>query len=347
MFISIIFSTLSLFLLSENRGLTVEAFSPRRINQRNVAHNPSSTSFNFGSPFSEIRLKNRRLPGAYQPNRSTVSFSQLCMASVGIFFGTSTGNTEEVADLLAKRMQEEGIEVAGPTNISSVQGKVYKEFQKYNSLILGTPTWNTGADEERSGTEWDEIYYGEIDSVDFSGKNVAVFGLGDQSSYAENYADATGELYDVFQSKNCKMFGHTAIEGYEHEESKAVRDDKFCGLLCDGVNQQELSEKRVKNWITQLLSEGFFEENTQSEVTVEPVVVIEKLNGKEVAGETIAVIEELNGAIEKKVPERPPVAVDGLEKNAQTSESDFTPHFNPRTGKTMWISADGRMSYFS
>jgi flavodoxin I len=28
--------------------------------------------------------------------------------------------------------------------------------------VVGTPTWHTGADTERSGTGWDEIYYGEM-----------------------------------------------------------------------------------------------------------------------------------------------------------------------------------------
>ena len=61
---------------------------------------------------------------------------------------------------------------------------------------MGTPTWNTGADTERSGTGWDEIYYSEMQDLSnvVAGKKVAVFGLGDSVSYSENYADATGEV---------------------------------------------------------------------------------------------------------------------------------------------------------
>ena len=51
-----------------------------------------------------------------------------------------------------------------------------------------------GADTERSGTGWDEVYYGEMENLQLSGKKVAVFGLGDQISYSENYADASGEV---------------------------------------------------------------------------------------------------------------------------------------------------------
>merc|ERR1711933_506715 len=88
---------------------------------------------------------------------------------------------------------------------------------------------------------------------------------GDQVSYAENYADASGELHDGFESLGCQMIGHTKIDDvYEHEASKAMRtaDDgsvKFCGLLCDAVNQEDLTEGRVQNWIEQLKKEGLLE----------------------------------------------------------------------------------------
>jgi len=31
------------------------------------------------------------------------------------------------------------------------------EFEGLDGIICGIPTWNTGADEERSGTAWDSI----------------------------------------------------------------------------------------------------------------------------------------------------------------------------------------------
>ena len=74
-----------------------------------------------------------------------------------------------------------------------------------------------------------------MQDLSLSTKKVAVFGLGDQESYAENYADATGELHDVFEKLGCTMMGYTSQEGYDHEASKAIRGDLFCGLLCDMV----------------------------------------------------------------------------------------------------------------
>jgi flavodoxin I len=61
-------------------------------------------------------------------------------------------------------------------------------------LYLSNRLIYTGADTERSGTGWDEIYYGEMQDLNIAGKKVAVFGLGDSVSYTENYADASGEV---------------------------------------------------------------------------------------------------------------------------------------------------------
>ena len=124
--------------------------------------------------------------------------------------------------------------------------------------VVGTPTWNTGADTERSGTGWDELYYNQLPAMKavLADKKVAVFGLGDQVSYSDNYADATGELFDVFESLGCRMMGAWSQEGYEHDDSKAIRGDKFCGLLLDMVNQEDLTEERVIQWVAQLKAEG-------------------------------------------------------------------------------------------
>ena len=52
---------------------------------------------------------------------------------VGIFYGTSTGSTEEAAQLIA---QEFGQDAAGPFDIDSIQGKVGAEFGKFDALVV-------------------------------------------------------------------------------------------------------------------------------------------------------------------------------------------------------------------
>jgi flavodoxin I len=46
-----------------------------------------------------------------------------------------------------------------------------------------------------------------------------------------------------------------SIEGYEFTESKAFRDGKFVGLALDEDNQSDLTEERIKKWVSTLKTE--------------------------------------------------------------------------------------------
>ena len=52
--------------------------------------------------------------------------------------------------------------------------------QLYHYLIFGIPTWDYGELQE----DWEEMWP-ELDSLDLSGKEVALYGLGDQQGYPE------------------------------------------------------------------------------------------------------------------------------------------------------------------
>lgn len=162
-----------------------------------------------------------------------------------------------------------------------------------------------------------------------------MFGLGDSVSYAENYADASGELHDVFQSLGCDMIGYTSQEGYQHKSSKAIRGEMFCGLLLDAVNEEELTEGRVKNWATRLRDEGILET-------------------AKIGGASVAVAVPAPAAFASASPTIDVAASSVFEDNALAEEilrevkstrSGYMAHYNPRTDKTMWINTDGRSYY--
>ena len=48
----------------------------------------------------------------------------------------------------------------------------------------------------------------------------------------------------------------TSTDGYNHVESKAVRDGKFVGMMCDEDNEYDKSSDRATAWVEQLKSEG-------------------------------------------------------------------------------------------
>jgi len=180
------------------------------------------------------------------PRRAAQRSRDAKMAA-GLYYSTTTGNTETAAGYIAA---ETGLDAV---DIADVSGD---DIMACDSLIIGAPTWHTGADSERSGTAWDEFLYGDLTGLDLSGKKVAIFGMGDQSGYADNYCDAMDELASCFEKQGATIVGAWSSDGYDHEDSKSIRGDKFIGCAFDEDNQPELSEERAKNWVAQIKGEG-------------------------------------------------------------------------------------------
>jgi flavodoxin I len=264
------------------------------------------------------------IPSAVPTTRTAAASNIRLDAAVGIFYGTSTGSTQECAEFIYEAFGSEF--AAEPVDVDTIDN-LAAAFDEHDALVVGTPTWNTGADVERSGTGWDELYYKKLPELNLSGKKVAVFGLGDQLSYSENYADATGELYDVFENLGCTMLGSWSMEGYEHEDSKSIRGDAFCGLLLDQVNQEELSEERCQRWVEQLKAEGIL---TGGSVNGEVVKAAVALPVAKTANFFVEIAPEQKSEL--------------LNVNSAAT-AGFTPHYNPQSRSTMWTSPDGHQSY--
>merc|ERR1711933_141966 len=130
-----------------------------------------------------------------------------------------------------------------------------EDLSGYDGLIVGCPTWNTGADEYRSGTAWDDVI-DEIRGLDLAGKPVAVFGCGDSQGYGDNFCDGIEELHETFAAAGAKMIGYVDSSGYGHAESKSDQGGKFLGLPCDEDNESDMTEERVASWVTQIKGEG-------------------------------------------------------------------------------------------
>ncbi|MFK2822542.1 flavodoxin [Arcobacter sp. YIC-80] len=154
--------------------------------------------------------------------------------ATAIFYTTSTGNTTEIATKLAEELG--GIEVF---DLSANLDKV----EQYDKVILGASTWGDGDLNDDLDEVWDEFC-----ELDFSGKNVALFSLGDQEGYGDTFVDALGTIYEQVNSKGANVVGFTSTDGYEYDESKAEIDGKFAGLVIDEDNQDDLTDDRIKAW---------------------------------------------------------------------------------------------------
>lgn len=170
------------------------------------------------------------------------------MANIGIFYGSCSGITGEVAEKIA---EEFGVEDDAVINMEEDFDDV-DQLLEYDILFLGSSTWGQG-DVQR---DWvDPLLEIDDDEVDFSGKTVLLFGAGDCKDHGEHFVSALGKMHDLFSARGAKIVGSFPTDGYSFEHSLALKDGKFCGLPFDSINEAELTESRASAWIDQVKGE--------------------------------------------------------------------------------------------
>jgi flavodoxin I len=172
---------------------------------------------------------------------SVINLNKNKMQNIGIFYGSSTGNTETVA----KQIQEElGEDIATTFDVADAKAG---DIEKFDNVIFGTSTWGIGDLQDDF-----EGFLSEISNANMDGKKVALFGLGDQYSYSDSFVDGIGEIYEALEDKNCEVIGATSIDGYEYDASRAEKDGQLVGLALDIENQDDQTGDRVATWVEQL-----------------------------------------------------------------------------------------------
>ena len=166
------------------------------------------------------------------------------MENIGIFYGSSTGNTETVAKQLQSEFGSDN------THIFDVSGASADDINKFSNIIFGASTWGIGDMQD----DFDS-FMSEIESAKLENKKVAIFGFGDQDTYADSFVDAIGEIFENTVNKAGEIVGRISTDGYNYDDSKAEVDGQFVGLPLDDENQSDLTDQRVKAWVKQLKSQ--------------------------------------------------------------------------------------------
>ena len=163
------------------------------------------------------------------------------MAKVGIFYGSTTGVTEDIANRIAEKI--DGAEVF------NIDGNV-DELENYDVLLLGTSTWGFGDLQD----DWQAVL-DDLANLNLAGKKVAYFGSGDQGTFSDTFMDGMAIINEEISKTGAIVIGNTSTEGYEFNESRAVEGDKFLGLALDEVNQSDLTDERIDAWVEQIKKE--------------------------------------------------------------------------------------------
>lgn len=174
------------------------------------------------------------------------------MSKTAIFFGPVGGAVNRVADKIKKQIGDDKVELV------SVKDATAADLDRFDKIIFGISTVGKDTwDSKFANNDWG-IFLPEIEKVNYAGKKVAIFGLGDHVTYAATFVDHMAVLANKLKQNGAVLSGQVAADGYEFDESEAVVDSKFVGLPIDEDFEPELTDERVASWVKQLASEFGF-----------------------------------------------------------------------------------------
>ncbi len=155
----------------------------------------------------------------------------------GIFFGSTTGNTEEVANTIAEKLSID------PSHIHNVGNTSADIVANYDTILLGSSTWGYG--------DLQNDWYDFLDALaeqDLQGTKVGLFGCGDSDSYGDTFCGALGQIYNALQSTGCTFIGAYEPTDYNVTDSDVCRDGLFVGLAIDESDDDDKNQVRITNW---------------------------------------------------------------------------------------------------
>jgi len=107
------------------------------------------------------------------------------MCRIGIFYGSNTGNTREIAEAIAS-----GVTAAGGTaEIKNVAKAFPGELLKYDGIALGSSTWGDGQFQK----DYD-FFHEMMEGLDLRGKKTIAFGSCDP--LYEKFGRAVEMIYE-------------------------------------------------------------------------------------------------------------------------------------------------------
>lgn len=163
-----------------------------------------------------------------------------------LYYGTMTGNTTSVAEAIQASLSDLVDEVKCIDKVKA------DDFRENNFFVLGGSTWGDG----ELTDDWVD-FLPQLDTIDFTGKTVALFAVGDQVGYTYNFVSAMKILFDKLTERGATIIARrVSVEGFDFSHSESVVDGAFVGLVVDEMNEPELTEQRIATWTATVRNEA-------------------------------------------------------------------------------------------
>lgn len=160
------------------------------------------------------------------------------MRKIGIYFGSSTDTTADIANRIAAKLGvgNECVYNVADADPSTVSG--------YDLLLLGSSTWGAGDLQD----DW-EGFLPKLKGQNLSGKEIALFGCGDSCSFGDTFCDALATIKEDLSGTGAKFVGHLDTDGYSYDSTRCEEDGRLIGCLLDEANESDRTDDRIDEWL--------------------------------------------------------------------------------------------------
>lgn len=165
------------------------------------------------------------------------------MKKIGIFYGSTTGTTAEVAAGIARRL---GVDAKDVYDVAETAPSTVGD---YDVLVIGASTWGAGDLQEDMAT-----FIDGLKAIDLRDKEVAIFGVGDDQM-ADTFCNSVGEIYHRLHDTHAEFIAPFENDPYKYNRSESDVNGMIVGLCIDQTNHPEATEPRLDAWCEEIKEE--------------------------------------------------------------------------------------------
>lgn len=151
------------------------------------------------------------------------------MALAKIVYASMTGNTEEIADIVANKLEELGLE-AEVHECTSIEAE---EVLDADLLVVASYTYSYGGDGELP----DEIidFYNDLEELDLTGKVYGVCGSGD--TFYDDFCKSVDDFDARLASRGARKGAENVKVDLAAEEDDIINLEAFASQLAAAVSE--------------------------------------------------------------------------------------------------------------
>ena len=155
------------------------------------------------------------------------------MSKTGIFYASKGGVTEAFAKQIAEKLGADVYNMKD-TKVDAIAG--------YQNVVLMSSNYFFGSLMEDWGKNVKLLH-----TVDFTGKNVALVGVGSQERHPDSFCSGAADFYDKLRFSGARFVGSVDASAYKFTFSRLQVGQKLRGLCLDKGDDK--SAAHIDAWV--------------------------------------------------------------------------------------------------